>query len=130
VQKIREAAARMTCQNNLKQLALAAHNYHDTYASLPPARYQNNGPTWCLVILPFLEQDNLFKTWTGPITASYATQAAPKGTVNSTDRSGYGRPCPGQSCRSYPARPLHQTVPVHGGARSLGRLLVRAGTAV
>src|SRR5262249_20504587 len=80
VQKIPAAAARMQCSNNLKQLALGMHNYHGTYSKLPPARFQNNGPTWCLLILPYIEQDNIYKTWTGPITASYASQATPNGT--------------------------------------------------
>jgi prepilin-type N-terminal cleavage/methylation domain-containing protein/prepilin-type processing-associated H-X9-DG protein len=62
VQKVREAANRVTCENNLKQLGLALHNYHDTNGLLPPA--QNPFP---LVfspqarILPFIEQLNLQK---------------------------------------------------------------------
>jgi prepilin-type N-terminal cleavage/methylation domain-containing protein/prepilin-type processing-associated H-X9-DG protein len=77
VQKIREAANRTKCLNNLKQLALACHNYHDTNKTLPPAGFEN--PAWTtnggwdqnggwimdkggfhLYILPYMEQDNLF----------------------------------------------------------------------
>jgi prepilin-type N-terminal cleavage/methylation domain-containing protein/prepilin-type processing-associated H-X9-DG protein len=78
VQKVREAAARSTCQNNLKQLALAAHQYQDSNGTLPPAIFmpyaqQGNsglnsnirdsrfGPNWAVLILPFIEQDNLYK---------------------------------------------------------------------
>ncbi|MBP3958208.1 DUF1559 domain-containing protein [Gemmata sp. G18] len=60
VQKVREAAARMSCSNNIKQLGLAAHNYQSGNGVLPPgADVQNAG---CVVyLLPYLEQDNAFK---------------------------------------------------------------------
>src|SRR5262245_38672515 len=60
VQKVREAAARTQCVNNLKQIGLAFHNYHDTNSALPPARI-DDGATWAVFILPYIEQDNLHK---------------------------------------------------------------------
>jgi prepilin-type N-terminal cleavage/methylation domain-containing protein/prepilin-type processing-associated H-X9-DG protein len=69
VQKIREAAARVQCSNNLHQLALALHNYHDTYGSFPMSRSTPNqigaASTSFSVqarLLPFVEQDNVYKT--------------------------------------------------------------------
>jgi prepilin-type N-terminal cleavage/methylation domain-containing protein len=62
VQKAREAANRMTCGNNLKQIGLAIHHYHDTYGTIPYSRYKARA-TWAALILPFLEQDNLRKLW-------------------------------------------------------------------
>jgi prepilin-type N-terminal cleavage/methylation domain-containing protein/prepilin-type processing-associated H-X9-DG protein len=57
VQKIREAAARMQCSNNLHQIALAAHHYDSDYQRLPPGMDQQH--VGCLVyLLPYLEQDN------------------------------------------------------------------------
>jgi prepilin-type N-terminal cleavage/methylation domain-containing protein/prepilin-type processing-associated H-X9-DG protein len=68
VQKIREAANRMSCTNNLKQMGLACHNYHDTNEGLPPgylatAAYPGTSPGWGwgMFLLPFLEQDNLYR---------------------------------------------------------------------
>ena len=64
VQKVREAAARMQCTNNLKQLALGCHNYHDTFGYLPPARVARDAyATWPVLIMPFIEQQNLFNQW-------------------------------------------------------------------
>jgi hypothetical protein len=65
VVKMRQSAGRIRSQNNLKQLALAMHNYHDTYGHFPAAAtYDKNGKpllSWRVELLPFLEQDLLYK---------------------------------------------------------------------
>src|SRR5439155_1147765 len=73
VQKVREAAARMSCQNNLKQIGLAEHGYHDTYGKFtcswdyeppkPPQRPTAVAHSWCVYLLPYLEQDNMFRQY-------------------------------------------------------------------
>jgi prepilin-type N-terminal cleavage/methylation domain-containing protein len=63
VQKVREAAARAKCQNNLKQMGLAVHNFHDAYNKLPPARIADQYATWSVFLLPYIEQDNLYRNW-------------------------------------------------------------------
>src|SRR5262249_49109053 len=62
-QKVREAAARMTCANNLKQIGLAVHNFHDSNGMLPPSRIADQYATWSVLLLPYLEQDNLYRGW-------------------------------------------------------------------
>ena len=62
VQKVREAANRMKCSNNLKQLGLGLHNYHDVNGTFPvhlPRTFTTLG--WQALILPFIEQDNVFR---------------------------------------------------------------------
>jgi prepilin-type N-terminal cleavage/methylation domain-containing protein/prepilin-type processing-associated H-X9-DG protein len=64
VQKVREAAARTQCSNNLKQLALALHNYENTNKAFPPGRTTVTPMhSWTAFILPYIEQDNVFKIY-------------------------------------------------------------------
>ncbi len=80
VQAARESARRTQCGNNLKQIGLAIHNYHDIYKEFPPERINSDFATWCVLILPYLEQHSLFETWN--LTARYydATQTGNKTT--------------------------------------------------
>jgi prepilin-type N-terminal cleavage/methylation domain-containing protein len=63
VQKAREAASRTRCMNNLKQIALAIHNYESEYGRFPPSRLSGESQTWAWLILPQLEQGNLYNRW-------------------------------------------------------------------
>jgi prepilin-type N-terminal cleavage/methylation domain-containing protein/prepilin-type processing-associated H-X9-DG protein len=74
VQKVREAAARTQCVNNLKQIGLAYQNFHDTIGNLPSGGtnaqptnqttvYTAQTGSWCYLILPYIEQNNLFQNW-------------------------------------------------------------------
>ncbi len=65
IQKVREAAARSQASNNLKQIGISMHAYHDTNNGFPPAAIVNKKGTkllsWRIEVLPYLEQDNLYK---------------------------------------------------------------------
>jgi hypothetical protein len=67
VAKVRQAAARMESQNNLKELAIAMHNYHSVYQELPPAVvYDRDGKplySWRVLILPFIEQEAIYRSY-------------------------------------------------------------------
>jgi prepilin-type N-terminal cleavage/methylation domain-containing protein len=100
VQKVREAAARMTCSNNLKQITLAAHNYESAAGHLPPGslwtmpsdtphgvdsnplgQYNNQWVGTMVHLLPYIEQDNLFKalmagTPSVPVPGNYLSPTA------------------------------------------------------
>jgi prepilin-type N-terminal cleavage/methylation domain-containing protein len=77
VQKVRDAANRTTCQNNLKQIGLATHNYHDTVRTLPPLRVTNRTVTWFVLIMPYIEQGALNSLWTP--TSDYAAAVNDRG---------------------------------------------------
>lgn len=79
VQKVREAAARTKCQNNLKQIGLAVHGYHDAVGQLPPSGQFVVGNAFTSYsaharILPYIEQANLYQLV--DLTAAYASQPA------------------------------------------------------
>src|SRR5436190_18274720 len=71
VQKVRDAAARAQCFNNLKQMGLAMHNHHDTYKKFPVGRMTKprNATTddyyanWAILILPYIEQAQLYNQY-------------------------------------------------------------------
>jgi prepilin-type N-terminal cleavage/methylation domain-containing protein len=118
VQKVREAANRMSCSNNLKQLGLATHNYHSTFGKLPPGYLGDKFPSSInpginpsgvftknppdqgpyvgvlTILLPYIEQDNVYKQLE----------------IVSWDPT-YGAPNPGQVCIPWFADPRPLTGP-------------------
>jgi prepilin-type N-terminal cleavage/methylation domain-containing protein len=118
VQKVREAAARIQCTNNLKQWGLAAHTYHDAYKHFPPGINRTGGKTgftnspeparrydWLVALLPFVEQGNLQNVYNIDINTWNSNRVDPV----------TGQPGPGAfsartfellSCPSSPINPL------------------------
>ena len=65
VQAAREAARRSQCSNNLKQIGLGMHNYHDTHKCFPPGSLaMGHGPNAWIFILPYCEQGNVYEQLT------------------------------------------------------------------
>jgi prepilin-type N-terminal cleavage/methylation domain-containing protein len=75
VQKVREAASRAQCANNLKQIGLATHNYHDSTKTLPPLRIwgSDGWASWFVLIMPYMEQGTIRSTW--DVTKRYSQQS-------------------------------------------------------
>jgi prepilin-type processing-associated H-X9-DG protein len=91
VQKVREAAARMSCTNNLKQLGLGLHNHHDTYGEFPAAHQvsiivagDKKVHSWTPHILPFIEQDNLYRRYNFNISWDEGANTAAGGPIRVT----------------------------------------------
>jgi prepilin-type N-terminal cleavage/methylation domain-containing protein/prepilin-type processing-associated H-X9-DG protein len=97
VQKVREAANRMSCANNLKQMGLAVHNFHDTFGFVPsagcgdgkpfshgPWPIGGEGTNWSIYLLPFVEQENIFKQLTFNGDSGWTNDQTQTATVNGT----------------------------------------------
>src|ERR1043166_3387577 len=99
VQKVREAAARTQCINNMKQLALACHAYHDTNKQLPPSKLvgrgiggfdeNNMGPNWAVLALPYYDQNPLYMQYQNSIN-NYKAFAVQNGTGGANDQGWRG----------------------------------------
>ena len=129
VQKVREAAARIKCSNNLKQVALAVHGYHDVHQRFPyatldrqPNETTSTYVTGFLLILPFLEQDAVARRWNPNLPRNDSSTEATLGYSNASLQK---LPIPTYTCPSMtaPTGPL-------GGAenRAYCSYLFSAGT--
>jgi prepilin-type N-terminal cleavage/methylation domain-containing protein/prepilin-type processing-associated H-X9-DG protein len=83
VQKVRGAAARIQCANNLKQIGLACHNYHDAKKAFPLQYDLKLEGSWVVGLAPFLEQDAFYQRWLAILTTSNPYLAAVQGGPNS-----------------------------------------------
>jgi prepilin-type N-terminal cleavage/methylation domain-containing protein len=138
VQRVREAALRTKCQNNMKQLALACHNFHDSFGVLPPGlgsvndrRRMTSDPnsayllptpaqryaSWCTWILPQIEQNAMFQSMR-------QTNATVNGTLNPNN---YGTPLSMFNCPSDPRIDLIYDIGA-GGFRPVTMYAAVAGT--
>jgi type II secretory pathway pseudopilin PulG len=113
VQQAREAARRTQCKNNLRQIGLALHNYHETYGAFPPAYVADASGkpmhSWRVLILPFLDQQglyneyNLAEPWDGPNNSRLLARIPPQyicvsnptdaGSTNTAYAAAFGTRC-------------------------------------
>jgi len=129
VQKVREAANKMTCSNNLKQLALAMHNLHDTERTFPASDYGVSGNlgTWQIAILPYIEQDNIFRLYTGFRTGPATYGTAPN-TTNVTTRMLKPLQCPSDRSGADSIAPNFSNMTKHNYVVNAGNTVRLQGT--
>ena len=82
VQKVREAAARMKCQNHLKQWGLSMHGYHDAVGQFPLGARNNPRQTWVMYLWPYIEQTTLASKMDYATQQFYLSPATQAGTMN------------------------------------------------
>jgi len=109
VQMGRESARRMSCQNNLKQLGLALHNFHDAYSGFPPGRVNATATScsWPPFILPYIEQNNLFERYRFDLRWDDAN-TNDKGVIQTTIKTFM---CPSCPYRKYDRAPIDYPPP-------------------
>ncbi len=123
VQKVREAASRMKCSNNLKQMGLAAHNYESANGTLPPSRHSavvagalvSSNATVQVILLPYLEQDNLRNLFDlnydtnsdAPIHASFPAKSGANAAARVTEVSFFICPSDPSSAKTFGAGRLN-----------------------
>jgi prepilin-type N-terminal cleavage/methylation domain-containing protein len=118
VQKVREAAARIKCNNNLKQMGLAAHHYHDAHGHFPPGigyyPFTANSAfgTYQFYLLPFIEQDTLFRRSLG--TAPFLSPVGPTTLYYPGNNNVYSQPVATFLCPSDPSLGAGATAMIDG----------------
>jgi len=118
VQKVREAASRIQCANNLKQMGLAAHDYHDVHQHLPPGvgyyptAANDAFGTYFFHLLPHLEQENLYCAALGVVT--FPPPDGPRAVYYPSNNAVYSRPVSAFLCPSDPSVGPGGTVLIDG----------------
>jgi len=114
VQKVRDAAARAQCENNLKQLGLALHNFHDTNERFPQALEGQQQPGiafgWLASILPYVEQGALYQVVSTNSTFDVGGGQPFPSTLPGTPISALQTPIPVFNCPAIPSGPVMQYV--------------------
>src|SRR5438445_13487082 len=124
VQKVRAAAARISCGNNMKQLGLAMHQYHDNNRDKLPVGFNEYAwGTWQVVILPYIEQEAMFRAYRDFGGTSYPPQLMYATGTNLTDVTSKRIPlltCPGDTPADWIVQPSGLALTKHNYAVNIG----------